>query len=224
LTSKVAVFASGRGSNFAVLADHEPAESSWEVALLISDRDDAPVLERARERSVRVEVIPTAGRAGEVVGREILHVLEDLGIHLVLLAGFLRLIPPAVVDAYRGRMLNLHPALLPSFGGKGMYGRRVHEAVLEAGVRITGATVHLVDERYDRGRILAQWPVPVLEDDSAESLAARVNAVEHRLFPAVVDRVVRALAEGGELPTIPGPRTPSHAAFSLSSDAPEFLP
>ncbi len=224
MTSKVAVFASGRGSNFAVLADHEPAESSWEVALLISDRDDAPVLERARERSVRVQVIPIAGRPGEAVAREILQVLEEFGIHLVLLAGFLRLIPAAVVEAYRGRMLNLHPALLPSFGGKGMYGRRVHEAVLEAGVRITGATVHLVDERYDRGRILAQWPVPVLGDDTAESLAARVNRVEHRLFPAVVDRVVRALAEGGELPTIPGPDTPSRAAFFLSSEAPEFFP
>jgi phosphoribosylglycinamide formyltransferase 1 len=223
LTSKVAVFASGRGSNFAVLADHDPPEASWEVALLVSDRADAPVLERARARSVPVRVIPVASRPGEVVGREILQVLEEAGIDLVLLAGFLRLIPAAVVEAYRGRMLNLHPALLPSFGGKGMYGRRVHEAVLEAGVRITGATVHLVDERYDRGRILAQWPVPVLGSDTAESLAARVNSVEHRLFPAVVDRVMRALAEGGEFPAIPGHETPPHAAFSLSSDAPEFL-
>lgn len=223
MTSKVAVFASGRGSNFAVLADHDPVDSPWKVTLLVCDRDDAPVLERARERRVPVKTIPVVDRPGELVAREILQVLEEAGIHLVLLAGFLRLIPEAVVEAYRGRMLNIHPALLPSFGGRGMYGRRVHEAVLEAGVRITGPTVHLVDERYDRGPILAQWPVPVLMGDTAESVAARVNRMEHRLFPAVVDRVVRALAEGSELPAIPGSDTSSDAAFSLSSDAPEFL-
>jgi folate-dependent phosphoribosylglycinamide formyltransferase PurN len=105
---------------------------------------------------------------------------------IVVLAGFLKLVPEPVVRAYRGRILNIHPALLPAFGGNGMYGQRVHEAVIRSGVRISGATVHIVDEEYDHGAIVAQWPVPVLEGDDAESLAARILAVEHRLLPDVV--------------------------------------
>jgi phosphoribosylglycinamide formyltransferase 1 len=105
---------------------------------------------------------------------------------LVVLAGYLKLVPGDVVSAFRGRMVNVHPALLPAFGGEGMYGRRVHEAVLASGARVSGPTVHLVGEEYDRGPILAQWPVPVDPNDTVESLAARVLAAEHRLLPAVV--------------------------------------
>jgi phosphoribosylglycinamide formyltransferase 1 len=99
-----------------------------------------------------------------------------------------------VTAAFHQRIVNIHPALLPAFGGAGMYGRHVHEAVIEAGCRVTGTTVHWVDERYDEGRIIAQWPVPVLAGDTPEVLAARVLRVEHRLYPAVLDALVHPLA------------------------------
>ena len=118
--------------------------------------------------------------------------LEACGAQLVVLAGYMRLIPRGLVAAWSGRMLNVHPALLPAFGGKGMYGQRVHEAVLESGTQVTGVTVHLVDEEYDQGPVVAQWSVPVVEGDDADALAARVLKVEHRLLPSVV----AAVAEG----------------------------
>jgi folate-dependent phosphoribosylglycinamide formyltransferase PurN len=113
-------------------------------------------------------------------------------VDLIALAGYLRFIPVDVTRRWRGRIVNVHPSLLPSFGGAGMYGIRVHQAVIAAGVRVTGVTVHFVDEEYDRGPIIAQWPVPVLPHDDAETLARRVLAVEHRLYPAALD----ALASG----------------------------
>jgi folate-dependent phosphoribosylglycinamide formyltransferase PurN len=133
-----------------------------------------------------------SGRDPADVARLTLHALERQQIGLITLAGYLRLVPPPVIQAFRGRILNIHPALLPAFGGTGMYGLRVHEAVLAAGCLVSGATVHHVDERYDQGRIIAQWPVPVLPDDTGETLAARVLRLEHRLYPAVIDAFVRA--------------------------------
>jgi phosphoribosylglycinamide formyltransferase 1 len=173
------------------------------VALLVTDKPGIGALDRAKALGVPARVVPAGGRPLEEVGGELLAALGEARIDLVLLAGYLRLVPPGVVRAFRGRMLNLHPALLPAFGGKGMYGARVHEAVLEAGVRVTGATVHFVDEEYDRGPILAQWPVPVLAGDTPQALAGRVGAVEHRLYPAAVASLVRGLATGGEPETLP---------------------
>jgi folate-dependent phosphoribosylglycinamide formyltransferase PurN len=132
------------------------------------------------------------------VARDTLQLLARHRVDVILLAGYVRLVPAAVVARYRGRMLNVHPALLPAFGGKGMYGRRVHAAVLESGAGETGATVHFVDEHYDRGPVVAQRRVPVLPDDTPESLAARVLAVEHELYPAAVDHVCEAIAAGRE--------------------------
>jgi folate-dependent phosphoribosylglycinamide formyltransferase PurN len=118
-------------------------------------------------------------------------------VDLLVLAGYLKLVPAAVIARYRDHVLNVHPALLPAFGGRGMYGHRVHEAVLASGARESGATVHLVDEVYDRGAILAQARVPVLPDDTPDRLAARVLAVEHRLLPAAV---LAAAAAGRAVP------------------------
>jgi phosphoribosylglycinamide formyltransferase 1 len=187
-----AILASGSGSNFVALAEDARShpDPAWLPTLLLSDRSEAPVLERARKRGIAHRTLdPTDGTA-------LRNLLEEAGIGMVLLAGYLRLVPDAVVSHFRGRILNIHPALLPAFGGRGMYGTRVHEAVLAAGVRVTGVTIHLVDERYDEGRILAQWPVPVLAGDDAGSVGRRVLAVEHRLYPAVADHVARALAAG----------------------------
>jgi phosphoribosylglycinamide formyltransferase-1 len=166
------------------------------VALVLSDRSDAPALARAAERS-----IPTVALGAPSDAREWLAVLELHAVDLVVLAGYLKLVPAEVIARYRDRIINIHPALLPAFGGKGMYGRRVHQAVLASGARESGATVHLVDEAYDRGAILGQARVPVLPGDDADTLAARVLEVEHRLLPAAV---LAAAAAGRPVP-IPEP-------------------
>jgi phosphoribosylglycinamide formyltransferase 1 len=188
------VLASGAGSNLGALlearrADPEPA---WTPALVLSDREGSGALELARAEGIPTAVVPP----GDDHETRLLATLDAANAGLLVLAGYLRLVPASVVARWRGRILNVHPSLLPAFGGPGMYGRRVHEAVLAAGVRVSGATVHLVDERFDEGPILAQWPVPVEPGDDAPALAARILETEHRLYPAVVAQVARALARG----------------------------
>lgn len=186
----VAVLASGSGTNLQALLDrlHEDEEAPVRVCTVIGSRPEIGALERASTHGVHTGVMPT----GDENGDWLLQSLGDAGSDLVVLAGWLKLVPSRVVEAYRGRMINIHPALLPSFGGPGMYGRRVHDAVVSSGVRVSGVTVHFVDEVYDHGAIIAQWPVPVHEADDGEALASRVLRVEHRLLP----EVVRAYAEG----------------------------
>lgn len=193
---RAAVFASGGGTNFQALLDHRSATGSWEVVLLVTDRPDAGALARAERAGLASAVVGTRGRELSEVGAELLEVLERERIDVILLAGYLKLVPPELVERFRGRILNIHPALLPLFGGRGMYGRRVHEAVIESGASESGATVHFVDEEYDRGEILAQRRVPVEPGDTAETLAARVLSVEHELYPEAVDRLCDALAHG----------------------------
>ena len=194
MSERLAVFASGSGTNLQALIDHFDGSDTVDVALVISDKADCGALERARDAGIATHHIPVKTRPIAAVSADTIDALESARIDLVALAGYLRLIPPAVVRRFHYRILNIHPALLPSFGGKGMYGSRVHQAVLDAGCRITGPTVHMVDERYDHGRILAQWPVPVLEDDTPETLGSRVLAVEHVLYPAAVEWLARVLA------------------------------
>ncbi|MBM4182895.1 MAG: phosphoribosylglycinamide formyltransferase [Gemmatimonadetes bacterium] len=202
---RAAVFASGGGSNFQALLDHQTPDGTWSIVLLVSDREHAGAIERAAAANVPSAVIATSGRDASAVAQEMLELLARHRVALILLAGYVKLIPREVVARYRGRMLNVHPALLPAFGGKGMYGKRVHTAVIESGARESGATVHFVDEEYDRGPIVAQRRVPVLAGDTAEELAARVLAVEHELYPLAVDHVCQALAAGLE----PTPMTQS---------------
>lgn len=184
---RLAVAISGRGSNLASLLEALGPEAPAGVVLVLSNRAGAPGLDRAREIGVPAVVLADPADAGEWF-----RLLEQHRVDLIVLAGYLKLVPPGVVARYRGRILNIHPALLPEFGGPGMYGRRVHEAVLASGAGESGATVHLVDEEYDRGPILAQRRVPVRADDTPERLAARVLEVEHRLLPAVVLAAARA--------------------------------
>jgi formyltetrahydrofolate-dependent phosphoribosylglycinamide formyltransferase len=188
----VAVAASGRGSNLEALLRALGPGAPARVVLVLSNRADAPALERAAGRG-----IATVTLRDHADGGEWLSALERHRVDLLVLAGYLQLVPADVVARYRGRILNVHPALLPAFGGKGMYGRRVHQAVLASGARESGATVHLVDEVYDRGAILGQARVPVLPGDDADSLAARVLEVEHRLLPAAV---LAAAAAGHPVP------------------------
>lgn len=187
MTYRIAVAVSGRGSNLAALGDALAGEPGIVIAAVLADRD-APALALARERGW-----PAWRLADWRDGTEWLAILARERIDLLVLAGYLRLVPAAVIAAYRGRVINVHPALLPRHGGPGMYGRRVHAAVLAAGESESGATVHLVDEEYDRGEPLAQGRVAVHGDDTPESLARRVLEVEHRLLPAAV----RAAAAAG---------------------------
>lgn len=183
--TRIAAFVSGGGSNFVALDDFQRARgalAAGEVVLVVSNRPHCAALTKAAERGIATAVLsdPHDGTAVHAL-------LAHHAISVLVLAGYLALVPAAVTRAFRGRIVNVHPSLLPAFGGPGMYGRHVHTAVLHAGARISGATVHFVDEEYDRGAIIAQWPVPVFEEDSAESLAARVLRVEHALLPRVVE-------------------------------------
>jgi phosphoribosylglycinamide formyltransferase 1 len=195
---RAAVFASGGGTNLQALLDHASDDTGWRVGLVLSNRPDAGALARADRAGVPRAVVAHDSDGASVETR-MLAVLDQHDIDFVLLAGYLKLVPAGVVARYHGRIVNIHPALLPSFGGKGMYGMNVHRAVLEAGVRVTGPTVHLADEVYDRGRILAQWPVPVRVGDTAEAVAARVLEVEHWLYPRVVDHLVSFWREGRDV-------------------------
>ncbi len=195
---RAAAFASGGGTNFQALLDHQKPNGAWRIVLLVADREDAGAIDRAAAASVPTAVIATTGREASEVARDTLQLLARHRVDLILLAGYVKLVPREVVARYARRMLNVHPALLPGFGGKGMYGKRVHAAVLEAGVAESGATVHFVDEEYDRGPIIAQQRVLVRAGDTPETLAARVLAVEHELYPRAVDHVCEALAEGRE--------------------------
>lgn len=207
---RVAVLASGGGSNLQAVVDHLAAlgdRRAADVALVVAGRETAGALERARRAGVAAAVAAPSALGG---------ILEQHAIDIVVLAGYLSFVPTEVTAQWAGRIINVHPALLPSFGGHGLYGLRVHRAVLQSGARVSGATVHFVDAEYDRGPIIAQWPVPVAVDDTAESLAARVLRVEHLLLPRAVDALARgavALDDAGRVRGGAAPALPH--AFSL---------
>ncbi len=187
MSYRIAVCVSGGGSNLGALIDALRDEPDADLVLVISNVAEAGGLERARTAGIPAEVLDDPADPTEWITR-----CGRRDVDLIVLAGFLKLVPAQVVSRYGGRMLNIHPALLPLHGGRGMYGRRVHQAVLDSGARETGATVHLVDEEYDRGAILAQTRVAVLAGDTPETLAARVLEAEHTLLPAVVVAAARA--------------------------------
>jgi phosphoribosylglycinamide formyltransferase 1 len=187
MASRLAVLASGRGSNSQAIIDHFDnlaRERVAKVVLVASNRADSPALIRAATASIDIAHFNTNDD-----GSELLALLQKFRIDLVVLAGYLKRIPTRVISEYAGRIVNIHPALLPAFGGEGMYGAKVHEAVIASGAEETGVTVHLVDDDYDRGPIVAQWRVRVDKSDTAESLAARVLNVEHVVYPRAVEMV-----------------------------------
>jgi len=185
---RVAVLASGGGSNLQAIFDYIGTlgdASAARVVFVASDRAAAGALLKAQAKE-----IPTAVIANPADGPPLVRLLESHRVECVALAGYLKFVPREVTAHWQGRIVNIHPALLPKFGGAGMYGRRVHEAVLAAGESESGATVHQVDDAFDRGAILAQERVPVDPGDTPDTLAARVLAAEHRLYP----RTLHALA------------------------------
>ena len=193
----VAVFASGGGTNFQALLDHQAEQDLWRVSLLVMNRE-AGAKARAEAAGVAARVVPTKDRAPDEVSADTLKALAEHDVDVILLSGYLRLLPAEVVAKYRGRILNIHPALLPEFGGEGMYGMNVHRAVVESDVGTSGATAHFVSDQYDEGAILGQWHVEVRPDDTPEELAARVLRVEHQLYPKAVDHLCAALLNGHE--------------------------
>ena len=190
--SRIAVLATGGGSNLQALLDHLRTLGSHrtaDVVLVASNRADAGALARAHAANCATATI-AGPRAPD--GAQLSGLLDAHEIDLVVLAGYLQLIAPEITRRFAGRMLNVHPAPLPAFGGAGMYGGRVHRAVLASGVQMSGPTVHFVDDVYDHGAMIAHWPVPVMPGDDEHALAARVLHAEHLLFP----RVVQAVAAG----------------------------
>lgn len=186
----IAVFASGTGSNARKLIEYFKQSPLGRVSLVVSNKANAGVLDIAREHGVETALIT---RAGFYESDDFLQVLREKKIDFIVLAGFLWLVPAWLVKAYRGRIVNIHPALLPKYGGKGMYGIHVHEAVVAAGEKESGITIHQVNEHYDEGDTIFQARCPVLPDDTAADLAKRVLALEHRHFPEVVEQALATL-------------------------------
>lgn len=175
----------GRGSNMAAIANACARKCiSSKVEVVISPSETSPALQAARELGLKAEVVQPSG---DDYGPRLLEALR--GVDLVCLAGLMRLLPFEVLDAYPKRVLNIHPALLPKFGGKGMYGHHVHEAVLAAGEKESGCTVHFVNEVYDEGEIVLQMRCPVEPIDTPDTLAARVLALEHQAYPLAIEKV-----------------------------------
>ena len=189
---RVAVLLSGNGSSLENLLEHiDSGDVNAEVVVVVSSKEKAFGLTRARRRGIPAVVVSRKKHPDSVKFNDLLHAaLAPYDVELVALLGFLSLFE--LRGKYDGRSINVHPALIPAFCGKGFYGRRVHEAVLASGVKLTGATVHISDDQYDKGPILLQEAVPVLEDDTAETLAERVQDAERRLVP----RAVQLFAEG----------------------------
>ncbi len=190
---RIAVFLSGGGSGMQSLVDATRAGVlNARVVWVVSSKKKACGLERAAKEGIESFVFkPKRYTSTDEASNDLMDRLRERKIDYIVLAGYLQLLPDEVVKAYAGRITNVHPALLPKYGGKGMWGHHVHEAVLASGDKVSGCTVHLVDEIYDHGKILQQTSVPVLPDDTPDSLAARVLVEEHRLYPRVLQKLIR---------------------------------
>jgi phosphoribosylglycinamide formyltransferase-1 len=191
----IAVFGSGRGSNFQAILDamKQGRIPNARICVVVSNNSNAGILEIARANSLPAIHLSRKQFANESeFTAKLVELLGMYDVNFVVLAGYMKRLPPQVIEKYRSRIINIHPALLPKFGGKGMYGIHVHEAVLAAGEQESGASVHFVDEEYDHGSVILQKKVPVLPDDTAESLAARVLKAEHEIY----HKAIRLFAEG----------------------------
>ncbi len=187
---RVGVLASGEGTNLQALLDAAVGGAPYQVAVVISNVRAAPALARAERTGIPAHWVDHRRRR-PAFETDLVRILTDARVELVCLAGFLRILSPWFVAQFPGRILNIHPALLPAFGGPGMYGLHVHEAALASGRRESGCTIHVVDDSVDGGPIVAQTVVPILPGDTPVALAARVAAAEHRLYPQVVSAVAR---------------------------------
>lgn len=186
----IAIFASGSGTNAENIINHFLDSKTAKIRLVLCNKRDAFVLKRAEKYGVPTLVF---SKEELVCSSKVLDYLKDYEIDVVILAGFLLLMPPEIVDQYRGRILNIHPALLPNYGGKGMYGDRVHKAVIEASEQVSGITIHQVNEQFDRGDILFQAQTPIDSKDTPETLAQKIHLLEQTYFPAVIDDFIKTI-------------------------------
>lgn len=190
MQKNIAIFASGSGTNAENIIRHFRGNKDVNVALVVSNKPDAYVLVRAA--NLHVPSL-TLTREEFARGEELARLMKERGIDFIVLAGFLLRVPEALIEAYPGRIVNIHPALLPKYGGKGMYGDRVHRAVVEAGERESGITIHLIDEQYDRGTTVFQAKCPVLPGDTPDDVARKVHALEYAHYPEVIGQLLADL-------------------------------
>ena len=184
----IAVFASGSGTNAENIIRCFERSRLARVALVVTNKSNAYVLQRAADLGVPSRIYP---KADWETGAAVLVALREFGIDFIVLAGFLVRVPDAILEAYPRRIVNIHPSLLPKYGGRGMYGMRVHQAVLEAGEKETGITIHYIDEHYDEGTTLFQAKCPVAPDDTPDDVARKVHELEYRYYPEVIERLLR---------------------------------
>ena len=193
---KLAVLVSGGGSNLQSIIDETKngiLKDVAEVVIVISNNPSAYGLERAKKENIKSVALDYKNMDKNDYDKQLYNLIKESGADLVCLAGYLKKVPDTIVKEYKSRILNIHPALLPKFGGKGMYGHFVHEAVVKAKEKKSGPTVHYVDENYDTGSIILQKEVPVYETDTPEDVAARVLVQEHIIFPKAIKKVIENL-------------------------------
>lgn len=187
-SARIAIFASGAGSNAKRIIDHFKNSALAEIGLIVCNKKEAGVLQIAEKEKIPFIIIE---KEKFFKGNAYLDELKEKKIDFIVLAGFLWKIPDILLKAYPKKIINIHPALLPKHGGKGMYGQNVHQAVLSAQEKESGITIHYVDEHYDNGDIILQIKCPVLENDTAESLAQRIHSLEHANYPVIIEELVR---------------------------------
>ncbi len=186
---RVAVFVSGRGSNLEAILNSPKLKKLVIVKAVISDKAKCPAFEYAKKNSI--DTYNVGKQENFIQYSDLSEFLKSLDIGLIVLAGFLKMIPETVIKNFNNRIINIHPALLPSFGGKGMYGINVHKAVYNSGAKVSGATVHFINEAYDEGKIIAQKKVDISDVKSPEQIAERVLKIEHELLPFVIEKIAR---------------------------------
>lgn len=191
MKTNIAILASGSGTNAENITRFFQEKQVANIKIIIANRKDAYVLERARQLKVKAVYIENAEWKE---GTNVLKLLKEEKIDFIVLAGFLAKVPSSIIEAFPDRIVNIHPALLPKFGGKGMYGDHVHEAVIAAGEKESGITIHYVNENYDEGTTIAQFKCPVYENDTPEELAQRIHKLEYAHFPEVIEQTIRQLS------------------------------
>ena len=187
---RIAIFASGSGTNAQKIIEYLADNEEMEVSIVLTNNPDAYVLQRASDLEVPAYVFD---RKMFYETGQVHDVLQQIGVDYIVLAGFLWLVPTDILRSWPNRIVNIHPALLPKVGGKGMYGDRVHKAVIDAGEKETGISIHYVNEKYDEGKIIFQEKFEVLPDDTPDSIAERIHVLEHKYFPEVIEKLVLSI-------------------------------
>lgn len=187
MIKNIAIFASGEGTNAQTIIDYFKTSNQVKIALVVSNKSTANVLNRAKNNNIPTLIV---NKHSFCETNEVIDLLKKANIDLIVLAGFLWMIPENLIKAFPNKIVNIHPALLPKFGGKGMYGMNVHKAVIEAKEKESGISIHFVNEHYDEGKIIAQYKCEVEESDTAETLANKIHELEHKCFPKAIEALL----------------------------------